>query len=518
MKKIILIILDGWGIASEHDLNLSAIHHAHTPFFDFCYKNYLTSRLFASGKHVGLPEKQFGNSEVGHMSLGSGRKIIQNLKKINTAIQTGIFRKQIDILFEKIRKRRIHFIGLLSDGGVHSHINHLFYLLKMAYEKKMKNVFIHAFTDGRDTIQKSSISYIKKLIQTSQKYVGRLSTVIGRYYSMDRDLRWDRTEIAYNAMVYSNGVFTSNIFNAIEKSYEQGITDEFFRPFIIVDQHNHPIAKIENEDVVFCFNFRSDRSKQITELLTKSSKNSYKRRLNIHQYITMTCFNLKKNQKNIDSLFKKEILSDTIGGILESIGKNQIRIAETEKYPHVTYFFSGGRENPFEKETRILCPSPKVSTYDRKPEMSAFLITKKIIPELKRRNSDFICLNFANPDMVGHSGNINATIKACEFVDKCMKLCVEEAIRNSYSIIIVGDHGNADCMVNYDGTPHTSHTMSLVPFILIDESIKKNNFFLKDKAVLSDVAPTILELMNIPIPEIMNGKSIIKNYKTLIKL
>ncbi|WP_185861093.1 2,3-bisphosphoglycerate-independent phosphoglycerate mutase [Blattabacterium cuenoti] len=516
MKKLMLIILDGWGISNHKNCYYSAIEQAFTPFIDHCSIHYPYSQLKASGSDVGLPKGQMGNSEVGHINLGSGRKIIQSLEKINISIKNNFFLKKIDVFFNKISisNKRIHFIGLLSDGGVHSHMDHLFYLLKIAKKKKIKDVFIHVFTDGRDSSPKKSIFYIKKLLNVTKKYVGKLSSVIGRYYSMDRDQKWERTKKAYDAMVHSKGMYTKNILLSIEKLYQNGITDEFISPLIIVDENEIPISRIKDGDAVFCFNFRSDRSRQITELLTEndiSSSFSKMKKLSLSYYITMTCFNSK--YKGIHVLFEKEYLSNTLGEILEKEGKQQIRIAETEKYPHVTFFFSGGRENPFDKEVRILCESPKIPTYDLKPEMSAENIVKKIIPELKRKQSDFICLNFANPDMVGHTGKMKETIQACEFVDKCVKFCSEEATKNSYAVIIVGDHGNADYMINPDGTPHTAHTTSLVPFILLDRDIKKKDVLLKKEGVLSDVAPTILELMKLPIPKIMSGTSIIINKK-----
>ncbi|AGW86001.1 2,3-bisphosphoglycerate-independent phosphoglycerate mutase [Blattabacterium sp. (Nauphoeta cinerea)] len=511
MKKLMLIILDGWGLSSYR--YSSAIEQAYTPFIDYCSNNYPFSKLIASGCDVGLPKGQMGNSEVGHINLGSGRKILQSLEEINISIKNNSFLKKIDVFFNKISisKNRIHFIGLLSDGGVHSHMDHLFYLLKIAHQKKIRDVFIHIFTDGRDSSPKKSIFYIQQLLNVTKQYVGKLSSVIGRYYSMDRDNKWERTKKAYDAMVYSKGIYTGNIISSIEKFYNNGITDEFLSPLIIIDKNGIPISRIKDGDVVFCFNFRPDRSRQITELLTGNNAIfSEMKKLDLSYYITMTCFNPK--YRGIHVLFEKKYLSDTLGEVLEKEGKQQIRIAETEKYPHVTFFFSGGREAPFDREIRILCQSPKVSTYDLKPEMSAENIVKKIVPELKRKQSDFICLNFANPDMVGHTGKMEETIKACEFVDKCVKFCSEEAIKNSYTVIIVGDHGNADYMINSDGTPHTAHTTSLVPFILLDKNIKKQNISLKKEGILSDVAPTILQLMKLPIPKIMSGTSMIKKY------
>ncbi len=504
-----LIILDGWGVTSIENQSVSAIAKAYTPFIDFCIKNYPNSKLNASGKYVGLPNKQVGNSEVGHINIGSGRRVIQSLKKINISIKNGFFTKKINNIFKNISyNKKIHFIGLLSDGGVHSHINHLLYLLKIFHENNLKNVFIHAFMDGRDTSPYNGIHYIKKLLTITNKYVGQLSSVIGRFYAMDRNLKWDRTKIAYDAMVNSKGTYTNNIINSIENFYKMKKTDEFLSPLIMIDKNNQPISKIENGDIVFCFNYRSDRSRQITELLTNNNfeiKNY--NNINLSHYITMTSFNEK--YKNIISIFEKENLSNTLGEILSKEGKKQIRIAETEKYPHITFFFSGGREKPFDKEVRILCPSPNVKTYDIKPEMSAIKIVKKIIPKIKKKEFDFICINFANPDMVGHTGNMIQTIKACEIVDKCVKECSNVALHNMYTVIIVGDHGNADYMINTNGSLNTSHSNSLVPFILLDNNIKKNNIILNKNSSLCDIAPTILNLMKLPVPDDMNGFSII---------
>ncbi|AER40685.1 MAG: 2,3-bisphosphoglycerate-independent phosphoglycerate mutase [Flavobacteriales bacterium] len=521
MKKLVLIILDGWGLSCEKfSVYSSAIEIAKTPFMDYCYKFFPYSKLRASGTYVGLPEKQMGNSEVGHINLGSGRKVIQSLEKINESINRKLFQEKIKPVFDYVvdSGKRIHFIGLLSDGGVHSHMNHLLYLLRIAHEKNIKKVFVHVFTDGRDTSPKKGVYYLKNLLDMMKKYVGELSTIVGRYYSMDRDQRWDRIRIAYDAMVHSKGFYckTSDVIKHIEKSYNKGITDEFLLPIIVVDNFGHPISRIEKEDVVFCFNFRSDRSRQITEILTNNIKEkntpfSGIRKLDLY-YITMTCYN--PIYKNIDVLFEKENLSNTLGEILEKEGKKQIRIAETEKYPHVTFFFSGGRESNFNGETRILCESPKVSTYDLQPEMSARKIVNKIVPELRRKEVDFVCLNFANPDMVGHTGKMKETIKACEFVDHCTNICVIEAMKNLYTVVIVGDHGNADCMINTDGTPNTSHSNSLVPFILLSPRFKnRRNIFLRKEATLSDVAPTILQLMKLPKPNEMSGFSIIKKIK-----
>ncbi|WP_185866406.1 2,3-bisphosphoglycerate-independent phosphoglycerate mutase [Blattabacterium cuenoti] len=514
MKKLILIILDGWGLSNQNSL-YSAIYQAKTPFLDSCYQKYPFSQLHASGISVGLPDGQMGNSEVGHINLGSGRKIIQSLKEIDKSIKNKIFMEKVNPVLDYVISsgRKIHFIGLLSDGGVHSHINHLFALLDAAYKKNIKNVFIHAFTDGRDSSPKSGIRYIKKLLEKTKNSVGKLSSVIGRYYSMDRDKRWERTKIAYDALVHSKGFYTNNILDCVDSFYNKGITDEFITPIIVGDQCGNSFSRIEKGDIVLCFNFRSDRSRQITELLTTNHHSSssisssfHMNKMNLY-YVTMTCYN--PVYKNIHVLFERKNLSNTLGEILEKNGKKQIRIAETEKYPHVTFFFSGGREKPFNGETRILCESPKISTYDLKPEMSAKEIVNKILPELRKKETDFICLNFANPDMVGHTGKMLETIKACEFVDHCTKVCSEEAIKNSYTVVIVGDHGNADCMINLDGSPNTTHTNSLVPFILLDPKFIMKNV-LRREAVLADVSPTILQLMGLPKPCIMSGESIIK--------
>lgn len=508
MKKLMLVILDGWGITNSKYYFRSAIRKEYTPFFNYCLKNYPSSKLQASGSYVGLPDNQMGNSEVGHINLGSGRKITQNLKIINNSIKNESFFRKLEEVFSSIKYNkniRIHCIGLLSDGGIHSHIGHLFYLLKFFHKKNIKNIFIHAFTDGRDSYQKNGIKYIKKLLEKTKKYGGILSTVIGRFYSMDRDLKWNRTKIAYDAMVNLKGVYTDNIIKSIENSYNNNITDEFLFPFILRNDKKH--SNIRNGDIVFCFNFRGDRSRQIIECLINYKIFSLKNKINLFNCLTMTCFNEK--YKNVTPIFKQKKLLNTLGEILEKEGKKQIRIAETEKYPHVTFFFSGGRETPFYNEYRILCPSPKVSTYDLVPEMSAMKIANNVISILNKKEFDFICVNFANPDMVGHTGNMKKTIIACNFVDKCLNLCCKKAIENSYIVFIVGDHGNADYMINEDGTPNTTHSNSLVPFIILDQENRKNNIILKEEGALLNVSPTILNYMKLPIPSEMTGNSMI---------
>ncbi|WP_202985176.1 2,3-bisphosphoglycerate-independent phosphoglycerate mutase [Blattabacterium cuenoti] len=511
IKKIMLMILDGWGISNPENVDVSAIEQAQTPFIDFCYRKYPSINIHASGQYVGLPYNQAGNSEVGHIHLGSGRKVTQSLEKINLAIKNNHLSYDIDPILNYVSfyKKKLHFIGLLSDGGVHSHINHLIYLLKLANNKKLSQVFVHVFTDGRDSDPKKGILYIKTLLDVMKQTVGQLSTVMGRYYAMDRNNKWERTQIAFDAMVHAKGIKTRNIFDYLEKSYQDGHTDEFLYPSIIVDKLYNPISQIETNDVVFCFNFRPDRSKQITELFIQD-----KHKLNLY-YITMTSYSYDLKYKNVHVICNQKKLSNTLGEILANEGKKQLRIAESEKYPHVTFFFSGGEEAAFIGEKRKICLSPKVSTYDLAPKMSAKKIVNMIIPELNSQNADFICLNFANPDMVGHTGNMLKTIEACEYIDNCVKICYQIAMKNMYSIIIVGDHGNADYMINKDGTPNTSHTTSLVPFILIDpeyyfiETKETKHFLIKEQCSLCDVAPTILQLMNLNVPNIMSGHSII---------
>lgn len=506
MKKILLMILDGWGIGNNYAV--SAIEQAKTPFIDYCYVRYPHSKLYTSGLHVGLPKDQVGNSEVGHMNLGAGRIIYQNLMKINISIANGKFENNyvLNTAFDYAHQnhKNIHLMGLISDGGIHSHINHLFAILKLALKKKFKNIFIHAFTDGRDTNQKSGILYLKTLIQYIKNTTGYLSTITGRYYAMDRNQNWERTKIAYNAIVHGIGIKTSisNIIEIIQQSYNNGITDEFLKPIIIVNSNELPISKIKKDDVVICFNFRTDRSRQLTEVLTQQNFEKYNMyKIKLH-YITMTSYN--ENYKNINVIFSRTNIKNSLGEILAINNKQQLRIAETEKYPHVTFFFSGGREEAFQGEQRILCPSPNIKTYDLSPKMSAFDICYHTINNLKKNFFDFICLNFANLDMIGHTGNMKATINACEIIDKCTNLVCKNALKYNYNILILSDHGNAEYMINNNGTVHTSHTMNPVPFFLLGN----NNFLLKN-GKLCDIAPTILELMQIAKPDIMSGNSLL---------
>lgn len=506
-KKAILAILDGWGLGMNPDV--SAIDKANTPFIDNCLRNFPHTTLEASGLAVGLPAGQMGNSEVGHMNLGAGRVVYQNLVKLNMAVENGSLGQQkvIQDAFDYAKKenKKVHFIGLVSNGGVHSHINHLKGLLTAAHEFGMnENVFVHAFTDGRDCDPLSGKGFIEELQDHMEKTVGKLATVVGRYYAMDRDKRWERVKLAYDAMVEGVGEQSTDALASIQKSYDNHVTDEFIKPIIMIDSTQTgnvvPIAKITDQDVVICFNFRTDRGREITEVLSqKDFPEFFMRKLPLY-YVTLT--NYDKTFQNVHVVFDEEVLHETMGEILEKNHKTQIRIAETEKYPHVTFFFSGGREAEFVGEKRLLCPSPKdVPTYDLKPEMSAYDITNAIVPELENETADFICLNFANTDMVGHTGVFEAAVKAAETVDQCIEKVATTAYEHGYAVFILADHGNSDVMINPDGTPNTQHSTNLVPFIVMD---KDQTWKLKP-GKLGDVAPTILKVMGVEIPEIMTG-------------
>ncbi len=498
------MILDGWG--KSPDPKVSAIDNAQTPFIDSLYTKYPSASLRTDGLHVGLPEGQMGNSEVGHMNLGAGRIVYQDLVKINLAVEKQTLREEkvLKDAFEyaKTNNKDVHLLGLVSNGGVHSHINHLFGLLNATHDYGLENVFVHAFTDGRDVDPKSGKGFITDLESHMAKTSGKVATVTGRYYAMDRDKRWERVKLAYDGMVNGEGEKTQNISQSIQNNYDNDVTDEFIKPLIATDSNNQPITTIKDDDVVIFFNFRTDRGRQLTEVLSQSDfheQNMHK--LNLH-YVTLT--NYDDNYKGINVVFNKDNLSETLGEVLEKHNKKQIRIAETEKYPHVTFFFSGGQEKPFEGETRILRNSPKVATYDLKPEMSAFELTDALVPELKKGEVDFVCLNFANGDMVGHTGVMEAAIKACEAVDKCVKNVVTTALDNDYTTILIADHGNCETMINPDGSPNTAHTTNPVPIILIDKDLKS----IKD-GILGDVAPTILKLIGIPQPKAMTQESLV---------
>jgi 2,3-bisphosphoglycerate-independent phosphoglycerate mutase len=503
-KKVILMILDGWG--KSPDPKVSAIDNAQTPFIDGLYKKYPNASLRTDGLNVGLPEGQMGNSEVGHMNLGAGRIVYQDLVKINLAVKNKTLQEEkvLKNAFEyaKTNDKSVHLLGLVSDGGVHSHIKHLFGLIDAANNYGLKDVFVHAFTDGRDVDPKSGYGFISELEDYLHKTTGKLATVTGRYYAMDRDKRWERVKLAYDALVEGKGHPTHDVLKSIQENYDKNVTDEFIKPLIIVDHDNKPTATIKDDDVVIFFNFRTDRGRQLTQALSQEDFHEYNmHKLNLH-YVTLT--NYDDSFKGINVVFNKDNLKETLGEVLEKHHKKQIRIAETEKYPHVTFFFSGGQETPFEGETRILRNSPKVATYDLKPEMSAYELKDALIPELNKGEVDFVCLNFANGDMVGHTGVMAAAIKACEAVDDCVKEVVTTALDNDYTTILIADHGNCETMINPDGSPNTAHTTNPVPIILIDKDLKE----IKD-GVLGDIAPTVLKLMGIPQPEAMTQHSLV---------
>ena len=503
-KKVLLMILDGWGIAK--DPSVSAINKAKTPYIDSLYDKHANSKLITYGAGVGLPEGQMGNSEVGHMNLGAGRIVYQDFARINLDIDKNRF-NDLENLKNPLKelqknKKKLHLIGLVSDGGVHSHINHLEAILKLTGKMNLDKVFVHAFTDGRDVDPKSGKGFIERIEKFSQSNGATLASVIGRYYAMDRDKRWERTKKCYDLLVNGNGIKSSDITKSINDSYQNNISDEFIEPIVAIDNNNNPKGIIENGDYVIFFNFRTDRGRQLTDVLSQNDfLENGMTKLDL-EFITMTNYN--ENFKGIKKIYEKDNLNDTLGEVLSKNKKKQIRIAETEKYPHVTFFFNGGREEAYTNERRILCQSPKVATYDLKPEMSAFEITDSIIPVIEKGDVDFICLNFANPDMVGHTGVMSAAIKACETVDVCSKRIIEKAQTKNYSILVIADHGNSDIMINKDGSPNTAHTTNMVPLILIDNNIKKIQ-----NGVLGDIAPTILDIMNIEIPKKMTRKSLI---------
>ncbi|HUZ57693.1 MAG TPA: 2,3-bisphosphoglycerate-independent phosphoglycerate mutase [Hanamia sp.] len=503
-KKVILIIMDGWGLGQKK--RSDAIQNAKTPFVSSLYDKYPNTTLITYGRAVGMPEGQMGNSEVGHLNLGAGRVVYQELERINVTIENGEFEKNPALLhsinYAKENKKPLHLMGLVSDGGVHSHINHLKALTTICKQKRIENVYIHAFTDGRDTDPKSGINFLKDLQQHLEKTTGKIATVTGRYYAMDRDKRWERIKIAYDALIDRKGEITNDIFAAINSSYKNDFTDEFLKPII---NSATPESGIKDGDAVICFNFRTDRCREITEALTQTPFPEQGMKPLKLDYTTMTLYD--HQFKNIHIIFQKDNLVNTLGEVLTQNHKKQIRIAETEKYPHVTFFFSGGREIPFEGENRIMMPSAKLATYDLKPEMSAYEVTNALLPEIKKQSADFICLNFANADMVGHTGVWDAVVKAVETVDTCVKEIVTAALENGYIIFLTADHGNADYIINEDGTPNTAHTKNLVPFFIID---KEWHGTLKP-GKLGDLAPTILTMMNLPVPKEMTGNILISS-------
>ena len=503
-KKVILMILDGWG--KSPDPRVSAIDNANIPFINSLYIKYPNAQLRTDGLNVGLPEGQMGNSEVGHMNLGAGRVVYQDLAKINLAVENKTLNDEQVLsnafAYAKGNNKPVHFLGLVSDGGVHSHTDHLKGLLDAAQDFGLQKVFIHAFTDGRDVDPKSGAKHIEDLNEYTKKSSAKIASIVGRYFAMDRDKRWERVKKAYDVIVNGIGTPSKNAVLSILESYHNHVTDEFIEPIIMVDDNDQPLATIKEEDVVIFFNFRTDRGRELTEVLSQidlHEQNMHK--LNLY-YVTMT--NYDDTYSNVHVIYDKDNITETLGEILEKNNKKQIRIAETEKYPHVTFFFSGGREEPFKGESRLLCPSPKVATYDLKPEMSAFELKDALIPELQKEEVDFVCLNFANGDMVGHTGVMEAAIKACEAVDICVKEVIETALEHNYTTLVIADHGNCETMINLDGTPNTAHTTNPVPIILVDKELKNIN-----NGVLGDIAPTILELMGIEKPQVMTRHSLL---------
>ncbi len=504
-KKVCLIIMDGWGIGKKDKADI--IYQAPTPFIDSLAQEHPHAQLLTDGENVGLPSGQMGNSEVGHQNIGAGRIVYQNLVRINKDIESGEFFKKQELVraFSKAKNedKPIHLLGLVSEGGVHSSQAHLHALLRMASDYGLTKVFVHVITDGRDTDPKSGVQYVRNLQEYMDKTTGQIASIIGRYYAMDRDQRWERIKKAYDLWVHAAGTKTSNASKALEESYQQGITDEFVLPHVVVDENHEPIALLQEDDIVICNNFRTDRFREITTALTQRDFPEMGMKKMKLYYVTMT--NYDDQFQNIKIVYPKENVAHTLGEHLSSLGKTQIRIAETEKYPHVTFFFSGGREEEFEGEKRIMINSPKVATYDLQPEMSAQKVADAIGQEMDANQPDFICLNFANGDMVGHTGVIPAIEQACITVDKCVEQVVEKGLTHQYSFVIIADHGNADHALNDDGTPNTAHSLNPVPIYIIDPQTSEVK-----KGILADVAPTILTLMKLPIPSAMTGEVLVK--------
>ncbi|MES2558775.1 MAG: 2,3-bisphosphoglycerate-independent phosphoglycerate mutase [Bacteroidota bacterium] len=505
-NKAILLILDGWGNGKQYKGN--AIAMAQKPVFDSLIKQYPSSELKTSGEDVGLPEGQMGNSEVGHMNIGAGRVVYQQLVLINKAFRENTINNNPTLLnaiaYAKTHQKKVHFIGLVSDGGVHSSIQHLKGLCHIMQEQDMTDFYIHAFTDGRDTDPRGGVGYLQTVLATLKQTGGKLASVTGRYYAMDRDKRWERVKLAYDAMVNGVGEKSTDIVQTMELRYAANETDEFIKPIIGVDANQKPLATIQDGDVVICFNFRTDRGREITQALTQEDFHEF----NMHkldvQYITLTDYD--KTFKNVQVVFPDLELNMTLGEVLEKHNKQQVRIAETEKYPHVTFFFSGGREEPFGGETRHMAPSPKVATYDLMPEMSAEQVCGFTLDEIAKAEADFICVNFANPDMVGHTGVVSAEIKAVETVDSCVGRIVPAALAKGYSLLITADHGNGEYMINEeDGSPNTAHTTNTVPLILVQPEVKHTI----REGRLADLAPTILALLDVPQPAEMNGENLL---------
>ncbi|MEM9821501.1 MAG: 2,3-bisphosphoglycerate-independent phosphoglycerate mutase [Bacteroidota bacterium] len=506
-KRAILIILDGWGHGPLP--KVSAIAQAQTPFVDQLYQNHPHAELVTFGEDVGLPERQMGNSEVGHLNIGAGRVVYQELARINKAIREKTLHQHpvlLDALaYAKKEGKQVHLLGLVSDGGVHSHIQHLKALCDICEEQAAKQVFIHAFTDGRDTDPKGGKAYLAEVLAHIEGQQVELASIIGRYYAMDRDKRWERIQLAYDLLVKGKGQASTDPIASIAAAYDAGLTDEFLAPIVCTDNQGQPKAKIQADDVVIFFNFRTDRPRELTQALSQQDFPEYQMVKQSLYYVTMTRYD--ETYEDVKVVYNKEDISDTLGAILAAAGKSQLRIAETEKYPHVTFFFSGGREEAFPGERRIMIPSPKVATYDLQPEMSAKELTQAVTEDIEKHLPDFICLNYANTDMVGHTGVFAAAVQSAEMVDHCLKQLLEVAMEHHYQALIIADHGNSDCMVNPDGTPHTAHTVNLVPCIYVGpsttEGVKLKN------GRLADVAPTILSMLGMEQPEAMTGVSLL---------
>ncbi|MFO7862862.1 MAG: 2,3-bisphosphoglycerate-independent phosphoglycerate mutase [Salinivirgaceae bacterium] len=503
-KKTMLMILDGWGIGKKDKSDV--IHNANTPNMDRLMKTYANAQLQASGENVGLPAGQMGNSEVGHLNIGAGRVVYQDLVKINLAVKDNSITENTEIQkawkYAKENNKAIHFVGLVSDGGVHSSDKHLYKLAEMAHEAGIDKAYIHALTDGRDTDPKSGKGFMQNLQNAIQHTNVKVASIVGRYYGMDRDKRWERIKLAYDLYVHGKGEKHSDPVQAMQESYDNGVTDEFIKPIILTDDKNQPLATVQEGDVVFCFNFRTDRLRELTIVLTQQDMPEHEMKTMPLYYLTMTRYD--DSFKNVHIPFDKDNLTDTMGAVLARSGKKQIRIAETEKYAHVTFFFSGGQEKEFEGEKRILVPSPKVATYDLQPEMSAYEVKDAIVEELKKAETDFVCLNFANGDMVGHTGVYEAIKKAVETVDECVGEVVDAATKSDYEVVIIADHGNADNAVNADDSPNTAHSLNAVPIIVVSDRYKK-----VQNGILADVAPTLLKMMGVEQPEIMTGKPLV---------
>ena len=504
-KKVILVIMDGWGLGKV--ASADAIQNARTPFTTSLYTKYPHTTLVTCGEAVGLPDGQMGNSEVGHLNLGAGKIVYQELQRINVAVKDGSFARNEGLLsairYAVMNKKPLHLLGLVSNGGVHSHIEHLKAIIDVCKSEGQSQVYIHAFTDGRDCDPKSGLGFITELQAHLNANVGQIATVSGRYYAMDRDKRWERIKLAYDALVNGVGEKATDAIAAVENSYKVNVTDEFIKPTVIVNEGQQPLATISDGDVAICFNFRTDRCREITQVLTQADFPEFSMKKLSLNYTTMTEYD--KTYRDVHIIFDNDNLNNTLGEILQQHGLKQIRISETEKYPHVSFFFSGGREEPFTGEKRIMIPSPKVATYDLQPEMSANEVTDAIIPEIENKTADFICLNYANADMVGHTGSWTAAIKAVETVDHCVERVVTAALASDYCIFLTADHGNSDYMINPDGSPNTAHTLNPVPLFIIDNNWKGTIH----PGKLADIAPTILKMMNITIPKEMTGDVLI---------